>query len=200
MRLLLAVTGCALSGSAIADTVSLPDSLAVDFRSSAWAGAEGHSAHSVGGVTARPGTMFSELTHDSEFGMGIDGPFGSNGDVDGFELLIVEGLTDVTGVWLTGFDAGATGELEFALLTGGSHIVVIGSGPGGIGEPDGNGNYFVDFGGPLSGTFTASTLSPHHDFRLAGFTAFNTVPLVAPSIMVAAGLVPVAGRRQRRSF
>jgi hypothetical protein len=176
IRLLPVITaGALISGTAVS-VLAIPGALPIDYRSGGVPA--GSSATGIGGGTA---------TQTIE-GLGVNSagfaPFDDNGEVGPGETLSVQLNTSVTGVWLLqlfdevdffGRPAVDAGSVEL-FDAGNVSLGLFGfNGAGNPPRPGGNGEEFVDFGGPkfvhhaVFSTPDTDQIS-NKDYSVAGFT------------------------------
>jgi hypothetical protein len=184
--------------SGIALAVPLPTNLAVDFRN--WAGADGQSSFSYGGVTATANSSY-KLSQGS-FGLGVnsgrlDDFFGVNDEVDWGdnpkESLTVNfsGGKLINGFWLTNFHMNELGSLDEkgkALVNGSTSYLFT--------AMSSDGNYFLDFGQAiniLSIVFQSDNVIG--DYSVVGASA---VPEPTTILLLGAGLIGLAGYGRRQ--
>ena len=197
-----------------ASAIPLVGDLDIDFRTAAWAGANGEGSFGpIDGVTANTYTLFAgaaELYQDSKDGLGIRG--GEQDEIDRLEFLWIDlnhhgvGLPygpglEVTGVWITdlfdGPDGGHIGEQGLLLLWVGDSFVDFTF--SGNDSDQANGEQYVDFGGTYlahTAIFAALNIADginpaDNEFSVAGFT--QPVPEPATMLLLGSGLIGLAG-------
>ncbi len=192
--------------------VGMANALSIDFRDTAWGGANGEQSYTVDGVTAGaagedPHTD-EYLYQDNTDGLGILG--GENDEVDGYEWLTISlPNLDVTGFMVTDLFAYPDGNNpqgehgEVYLFNGSSelgHYHFYGAD-----SNQGNGEQNIAFGGVIAGVtsmqfytnFTAPGSDAGHEYSVAGI---DTAPVPEPStiLLFGAGLAGLIGFRRKQ--
>jgi hypothetical protein len=204
------ITGVILFDGA-ASATSIPADLAIDFRTEAWASANGEQEYKVGNVTVRSYdasnsyNWTAQIYQDTVDGLGVLG--GEHDEIDGFEFIWVhiDGGMALNGVWITdlfdvpdGAGSGEEGQMLFTELGGGLHYYSF----SGKDADPGNGEIWVSFGGEfwVTNAFFGSKPWPgcvDNEFSVAGFTG-APVPEPATMLLLGAGLIGLAGVGRRR--
>ncbi len=200
-----------VTGLFIFGMVGMANALSIDFRDTAWGGANGVQSYTVDGVTA--GAAGKE-PHDKEFlyqdttdGLGILG--GEDDEIDGYEwLAIFLPNLDVSGFMVTDLFASPDGNN----LQGEHGEVYLFNGSSEIGHYDfygenshqGNGEQYIDFGGIIADVtlmqfYTKFPLPGEagHEYSVAGID-IAPVPEPATMLLFGTGLVGLAGVTSRR--
>lgn len=204
----------------IASATIISDPLDIDFRSDAWAGADGVNPYTVGysgfSVTATSnGDDDYNLYQDAIDGLGVTKD--ENDEVDDYERILIEfsSAQSLDGVWITDLFAAPDGNNS---TYGEIGRVNLYQSPGNLAgtftftgsqADQGNGEIYVDFGGldvwrafffvindndPYYGGVNGS---PNNEFSIAGI---NTAPVPEPATMLlfGTGLVGLVGSRLRK--
>lgn len=204
----------ASAGGALA--VPLPASLDIDFRSAAWAGANGNNSYTVGNVNASINQTIclpfvgcgdrrdlAQSTAAQTGGLGINtaSSVDDADEVDLGEILTINFFTPelLGGVWITKLFPPPDG----FLFTGEFVRLSLNGGPAQIFGPsyESDGGYYIDFGGPLSLStivFESKLLDIGNDYAVAGFTAASAVPEPFSAALFGSGLLGFAVLRRRR--
>jgi hypothetical protein len=168
--------------------------LSVDFRDSAWSGANGVHSYSVGDVTASgyalkvnlfapDSVVNANLKQNSVDGLGVDSRIlGEDpGEVGPREILDVDfsgaSGNNLTGAWVTQLFDELVDDIGHVALWGANGLIATIDFPDNF-DYDSSGNYWVDFGGAhnlTSAVFYADSavlaVGLNRDYSVAGFTA-----------------------------
>lgn len=212
----------------IANADPIDGPLAIDFRDSAWSGANNSHSYSVGDVTASgfalklnlfapDSVVNANLRQNAVDGLGVDSSIlGEDpNEVGPREILDIDfsgtAGNNLTGAWITKLFDELVDDIGHVALWGANGLIatIDFSGSGN----DADGNLWVDFGGPLNLTSavfyadsTVLSIGLNRDYSVAGFTAQAPVQNRVPdngvtAILLGAGLLGLGlvRRLQRRA-
>jgi len=174
---------------------TVPGSLGVDFRDSAWNAANYSPSFTVGLVTAtaREGGQYDKLYQDSHDGLGVRSD--ERDEIDWNETLQIDFAfndgTRLTGLWITdlfqGNDGGQDGENGKVTLTLADTSEMVFNFDGDDSD-QGNGEQYIDFLAALDVTMALFEVTDNQgdEFSVAGFTTSYSVP--APPTIAIFGL------------
>jgi len=200
---LLLVAGSAAAGSV---DMNLPPAggLEVDFRSDAWAGAEGQQSFEMNGIIIEAMWQDSVLAWDDEGGLGVRSTFDESFLATSGEAIRIRGVGGMTGMWLNDF-AENPNDSERVYINGNLGMfddnygeILVDSQDDTYGQSDGTGNFFVDFQSQITGgaefVKVRSGSGLNTTFSVLGLTA---VPLPGAGMLGMAGLGGLAAFRRR---
>jgi hypothetical protein len=196
--LTLAIT--VLSGAVSA--FAIPTTLSVDFRTAAWASANGHTSDTINGITSTadfpPGSL---LGWSSSGGLGVGGILGNPSTIGPVEIMTTSFALSsgkgLTGVWVTNLFGGTlVSETGLIVLDTTEGLKAIGfSGlPKSASDPLGDVN--VSFGGAYN-VLSATFFGVVGNYSVAGFT--RQVPEGGTTLaLLGIGLIGISFLRSRK--